>query len=199
MDNLPFSQACENNKAAILEAIAPRLLAVDEVLEIGSGTGQHACYFAENLPGLLWQPTELDENRNVLQPRLQEYGGNNLRSAISLDVCQHPWPLAIPQAVFTANTLHIMPFEAVQSLFTYLGEASEVGTLLLVYGPFNYDGRYTSESNASFDDWLRARDARSAIRDFEQVDALARSAGYALVEDRAMPANNRLLLWQRLV
>ena len=199
MDTLPFSQACENNKAVILEAIAPRLEAVDGVLEIGSGTGQHACYFAENLPGLFWQPTELDENRSVLQPRLQACGGNNLRPAVSLDVCQRPWPLAIPQAVFTANTLHIMPLHAVQSLFAYLGDASAAGTLLFVYGPFNYEGRYTSESNASFDDWLRARDARSAIRDFEQVDTYARSAGYALLEDKAMPANNRLVLWQRSV
>ena len=196
MDTLPFSQACENNKAAILETIAPRLAAVDEVLEIGSGTGQHACYLAQNLPGLLWQPTELEQNRKVLQPRLQAYGGSNLRPAVSLDVCQRPWPLAIPQAVFTANTLHIMPFEAVQSLFAYLGEASAAGTLLLVYGPFNYEGRYTSESNASFDDWLREWDARSAIRDFEQVDVLARSAGYTLLQDKAMPANNRLVLWQ---
>jgi hypothetical protein len=199
VDTLPFSQACENNKAVILEAIAPRLEAVDEVLEIGSGTGQHACYFAESLPGLLWQPTELDENRSALQPRLQDCGCNNLRPAVSLDVCQRPWPLAIPQAVFTANTLHIMPLHAVQSLFAYLGDASATGTLLFVYGPFNYEGRYTSESNASFDDWLRARDARSAIRDFEQVDTFARAAGYALLEDKAMPANNRLLLWQRSV
>jgi len=87
----------------------------------------------------------------------------------------------------------------VQSLFAYLGDASAAGTLLFVYGPFNYEGRYTSESNASFDDWLRARDARSAIRDFEQVDTYARSAGYALLEDKAMPANNRLVLWQRSV
>ena len=199
MDTLPFSQACENNKAVILEAIAPRLEAVDGVLEIGSGTGQHACYFAESLPGVLWQPTELDENRSALQPRLQESGCDNLRPAVSLDVCQRPWPLAIPQAVFTANTLHIMPLHAVQSLFAYLGDASATGTLLFVYGPFNYEGRYTSESNASFDDWLRARDARSAIRDFEQVDTYARAAGYALLDDKAMPANNRLLLWQRSV
>ncbi|MEP6389670.1 MAG: DUF938 domain-containing protein [Halioglobus sp.] len=198
MDPLPFSQACENNKAAILEAIAPRLVAVDEVLEIGSGTGQHACFFAQSLPELAWQPTELEANRNVLQPRTQAYGGNNLLPAVSLDVCQRPWPLAIPQAIFTANTLHIMPFEAVKSLFAYLGEASAAGALLMVYGPFNYQGRYTSESNASFDEWLRARDLRSAIRDFEKVDTLAQCAGYALLDDKAMPANNRLLVWQRL-
>ncbi|MEP0201038.1 MAG: DUF938 domain-containing protein [Halioglobus sp.] len=198
MDPLPFSQACENNKAAILEAIAPRLVAVDEVLEIGSGTGQHACFFAQSLPELAWQPTELEANRNVLQPRTQAYGGNNLLPAASLDVCQRPWPLAIPQAIFTANTLHIMPFEAVKSLFAYLGEASAAGALLMVYGPFNYQGCYTSESNASFDEWLRARDLRSAIRDFEKVDTLAQCAGYALLDDKAMPANNRLLVWQRL-
>ena len=199
MDSLPFSQACENNKTAILEAIAPRLAAVDQVLEIGSGTGQHACFFAQSLPSLAWQPTELEANRAVLQPRTQEYGGSNLLPAGSLDVCQRPWPVAIPQAIFTANTLHIMPFEAVQSLFAYLGEASAAGTLLMVYGPFNYGGRYTSESNASFDEWLRARDARSAIREFEKVDALAQSAGYVLLEDKGMPANNRLLIWQRSV
>jgi hypothetical protein len=199
VDTQPFSQACENNKAVILEAIAPVLASVDSVLEIGSGTGQHACHFAAQLPHLRWQPTELDGNRHVLAPRLQMYPGENMCPAVSLDVCQRPWPVPVAQAVFTANTLHIMPVEAVQSLFAYLGEASAAGTFLVVYGPFNYEGRYTSDSNASFDDWLRARDERSAIRHFEDVDAFARAAGFFLLEDRAMPANNRLLLWQRSV
>jgi len=199
VDTLPFSQACENNKTAILAAVTPRLAGVDEVLEIGSGTGQHACSFAQSLPGLRWQPTELEENLCVLQPRLHAYEGHNLRPPVSLDVCQRPWPLVIPGAIFTANTLHIMPFEAVESLFTYLGEACAVGTLLMVYGPFNYEGRYTSTSNASFDEWLQSRDIRSAIRDFEQIDALAQSAGFVLLEDKPMPANNRLVFWRRSV
>ena len=199
MEALPFSQACENNKAFILEAIKPHLQAVSRVLEIGSGTGQHACYFAENLPALVWQPTELDANLVALEPRLRQYNGTNVCPALALDVSQRPWPVVVPPAVFTANTLHIMPLLAVEALFAYLGEASAVGTTLLVYGPFNYEGRYTSASNASFDDWLRARDARSAIRDFEYIDALARAAGYALRQDQAMPANNRLLCWQRSV
>lgn len=198
MEPLPFSQACENNKRPILARLAEVFAERDRVLEIASGTGQHATWFAGHMPQLQWQPTELEQNLPVLEPRCFNYSGENLLPPCTLDVSQRPWSLAdIPGAIFTANSLHIMPWQSVEDLFAELGEQADADTLLVVYGPFNYAGSYTSESNARFDEWLAARNPSSAIRDFEAVDALAGSAGFRLLEDNAMPANNRLLVWKR--
>ncbi len=197
MDPLPFSQACENNKAPILAELRRLFADVRQVLEIGSGTGQHATWFAGHLPDLTWQPTDLHAALPGLAPRCAEYAGDNLLPPLALDVCQRPWPLQVPDGVFTANSLHIMPFAAVEQCFAELGHRAGPGTILCVYGPFNYVGQYTSDSNAGFDDWLRQRDPLSGIRDFEAVDALAQAAGFNLLEDIAMPANNRLLAWRR--
>lgn len=197
MRELPFSQACENNKAVILAHLQRLFTGVDEVLEIGSGTGQHACHFAAGLSGLRWRPTELAQNMPVLEPRCADYAGDNLARPVVLDVCQRPWPWPVPAATFTANTLHIMPWSAVEALFDALAQYAPERFSLVIYGPFKYGGDYTSASNAEFDRWLAARDPHSAIRDFELVDALASRAGLALAEDNAMPANNRLLAWRR--
>lgn len=197
MDSLPFSQACENNKPYILEVLREVFADRQRVLEIGSGTGQHACHFAEHLPWLQWQPSELPENLPVLRPRCAGYAGDNLLPEIALDVRQTPWGVAIPDALFSANTLHIMAFSAVQQFFTALADSDAPDVVLAIYGPFNYGGHYTSASNARFDEWLARRDPHSAIRDFEAINALAESAAFSLREDVAMPANNRLLVWQR--
>ncbi len=198
MPQLPFSQACENNKGPILVQLQRLLAQREQVLEIGSGTGQHATWFAAHLPHLRWQPTDIQENLGVLRPRCNEYEGENLLPPLALDVRDRPWPTPVlADAVFTANSLHIMPWDAVEELFAELAAVAAPEALLLVYGPFNYGGRYTSESNARFDQWLAEQSAHSAIRDFERVDALARAAGFQLREDNAMPANNRLLVWCR--
>lgn len=199
MADLPWSQACENNKDPILSRLRECFADRRRVLEIGSGTGQHACHFAANMPWLEWQPTELPENLPLLHPRCAASGLDNLLPEQALDVCGAPWPVAIPDAVFTANCLHIMPFTAVESLFAELGRRAGDDTVLAIYGPFNYGGRYTSESNARFDQWLAQRDPRSAIRDYEAVDRLAAVAGFTLREDHAMPANNRLLVWSSIL
>jgi hypothetical protein len=197
MDSLPFSQSCENNKPYILDILREVFADRQRVLEIGSGTGQHACHFAEHLPWLQWQPSELPENLPVLHPRCAAYKGSNLLPEIALDVRQSPWNIAIPDALFSANTLHIMPFSAVQKLFAALGANAAPDVVLAVYGPFNYHGTYTSASNARFDEWLAQRDPQSAIRDFETINELAETARFVLHGDYAMPANNRLLVWQR--
>ena len=195
---LPFSQACENNKGPILEVLREQLSGRARVLEIASGTGQHATWFAAHLPHLQWWPTELDQNLPVLQPRCAAYSGDNLLSPSALDVSQRPWSISdIPSAIYTANSLHIMPWASVEELFAELGQRAHPETLLVVYGPFNYGGQYTSASNASFDQWLAQQGAGSAIRDFESVDALAVAAGFILRSDFDMPANNRLLVWQK--
>lgn len=194
---LPFSQSCENNKAFIAEHLLPLFADRKAVLEIASGTGQHATFFSGLITGVRWQPTEIPANMASLTPRCEAYSGANLLSPRCLDVCSRPWAVDVPDAIFTANSLHIMPFAAVQELFRELGQCASVGTLLAVYGPFNYSGQYTSESNARFDIWLAAQHPESAIRDFEQVDELAKQAGFVLQDDHSMPANNRLIVWCR--
>ena len=166
------------------------------VLEIGSGTGQHAVHFAAALPRLTWQTSDVDSNLPGIRLWLEESGLSNLPPPIALEVTG-AWPDTRFDAIFTANTLHIMGWPEVQALFAALPKVLTPDTVLAVYGPFNYDGRFTSESNASFDAWLKQRSPYSGIRDFAAVDELARSIGFALVEDRAMPANNRTLVWRR--
>lgn len=193
---LPYSQACENNKTPILAVLAQAFANVREVLEIGAGTGQHATWFSPRLPWLRWQPTEHPQALPLLLPRCQACSADNLAPPRALDVSDRPWPLPVPDAVFTANTLHIMPWSATEALFAALREAC-AGSLLAVYGPFNYGGRYSAESNERFDRWLAERSPHSAIRDAEEVDALAAASAFRLVADHAMPANNRLRIWRR--
>ncbi len=197
MDGLPYSQACENNKSFIL-AVLERLFAdCSAVLEIASGTGQHACHFAAHMPWLTWQPTDLPDNLPMLAPRCAAYEGGNLAAPLPLDVRDNPWCVDVPGGVFSANSLHIMPWSAVQDFFAALGRHAPPGASLAIYGPFNYGGRYTSDSNERFDHWLATQHPDSAIRDFEAVDELAAAARFSLLQDHEMPANNRLLTWRR--
>ncbi len=204
VDIAPLSEACERNKGPILGVLRASLAGSCRVLEIGSGTGQHALHFSAHLPHLTWQPTDTAEYLPLLRRRLQLGRPDNLLEALELDVRARGWPGGPYDAVFTANTLHIMDWDAVQDLFrgigTVLGAAAARNPgrpgVLCVYGPFRYGGRYTSESNVAFDGFLRDRDPRSGIRDFDAVDALARSQGLYLQADHALPANNQLLVWQ---
>lgn len=197
MNTLPFSQACENNKAPILAVLQQTFADRRRVLEIASGTGQHACHFAAHMPWLEWQPTELASNLAVLHPRCAAYSGTNLLPEQVLDVREQPWPLPVPDALFSANSLHIMAWTAVEQLFEALHSGAPQDVVLALYGPFNYGGQYTSASNARFDQWLAQQHPDSAIRDFEAVDTLAAQAGFKLRADKEMPANNRLLVWHK--
>jgi cyclopropane fatty-acyl-phospholipid synthase-like methyltransferase len=193
----PYSQACENNKAAILTVIKAVFTEPTTVWEIGSGTGQHACYFASELPHLIWQATDVAEYLPGINAWRDEAQLDNLSEPLALDVTRPIWPCDGVDAVFTANTLHIMSWQNVEILFdrfhSYLNPLAKV----CIYGPFNYDGKYTSDSNANFDQWLKSRDPLSGIRDFEAVMVLAERAGLKLLKDNAMPANNRLLVLQK--
>jgi len=193
----PFAPACERNKASILELLRELYADRRHVLEIGSGTGQHAVHFAAALPQLQWQCTELAENLPGLRLWLDEAALPNLPPPRLLDVNQ-PLPEGPWDAVFSANTLHIMGWPEVEQLFDGLALRLPLHGLFTVYGPFNIGGRFSSESNARFDAQLRSADARRGIRDLEAVDALAVRAGLKLLDDRAMPANNRCLSWQRV-
>lgn len=192
----PFSEASERNRAPIRAVLARVLADCGPVLEIGSGTGQHAVYFAADFPHLVWQPSDVAENLPGIERWSAEAGLANVRPALALDVNRDPWPAAQYDAVFSANTAHIMSWPEVERMVARAAAALRPGGRFCLYGPFNYAGGFTSESNARFDASLRARDSRMGIRDFEAVEATARSAGFALLEDDAMPANNRLLVWR---
>lgn len=193
----PFSQACENNKAAILAVIRQYFRGDLTVLEIGSYTGQHAQYFASQLPQVTWQPSDIQDNLPIVEAGLADLTLSNILPPLVLDVSQQPWPVKIAGGVFSANTLHIMAQEKLEDFFHGVGLVLQTGGFLCVYGPFKYAGEYTSDSNASFELWLQERDPVSAIRDFETVNALAEKAGLTLVTDHPMPANNQLLVWKK--
>lgn len=194
----PYSEACERNRTPILEALRDHFADRRHVLEVGSGTGQHAVHFAAALPHLTWQTSDLEPSLPGIRLWLEESGLPNLPPPITLDATGS-WPDTRFDAVFTANTLHIMGWPEVRTLFAALPKVLTADAVLAVYGPFNYNGRFTSPSNAAFDEWLKQRSPHSGIRDFEAIDALARSIGFALVEDRPMPANNRTLVWRQAV
>ena len=192
----PYSDACARNQDPILEVLRGAFAGRRRVLEIGSGTGQHAVHFAAALPQLTWQTSDRAENLPGIRLWVDDSGLPNLPAPIALDVTS-TWPATQFDAVFTANTLHIMSWPEVRTLFEALPTVLAADAVLAVYGPFNYNGLFTSPSNAAFDGWLKQRSPYSGIRDFAAVDDLARSIGLALVEDRPMPANNRTLVWRR--
>lgn len=194
----PFSQACENNKLPILNILKVAFARSQQVLEVGSGTGQHAVFMAQNLPHLSWQPSDQGIYLEGIEQWCREYDGDNLLVPVPLDVTEYPWPIKRVDGVFSANTLHIMSWPMVEAFFRGVRKVLPSGGVCCVYGPFNYEGSFTSPSNQQFDHWLRQRDPESGIRDFEAVDQLAREAGMFLVQDHEMPANNRLLQWQML-
>lgn len=193
----PYSEACERNQAPILAVLREAFADRTGVLEIGSGTGQHAVHFAAGLPHLVWQASDVAEHLPGIRAWREDASLPNLPAPIVLDIDQERWPALAADAVFTANTLHIVSWPQVQRMFERIGALLPAGGVLAVYGPFNYEGRHTAESNARFDRVLRARDARSGLREMQAVDALARAQGLVLERDVAMPSNNRTLVWVR--
>ena len=193
--DLPFSQAAENNRQPVQDAFTGLLADARCVLEVGAGTGQHAVAFSKAFPHLNWVPTEHPEALPRLAPRCIEFGPSNLESPVALDLAVQPWPSVAADVVYSANTLHIVDKTLVEAFFEGLGTLPEPAEQVLVYGPFNYGGEYTSPSNARFDQWLAQQSEYSAIRDFEWVNELASEAGFELLEDNPMPANNRLIVW----
>jgi cyclopropane fatty-acyl-phospholipid synthase-like methyltransferase len=195
--NKPYAESCDRNRDPILSVIRPLLREHKAVLEIGSGTGQHAVFFAEHMPWLTWIASDRQEHHDGIRQWLAEAGLPNTRGPLLLDVTQAEWSTPDVDAVFCANVAHIMHWGEVISLFDGVGKLLPAGGRLMLYGPFNYRGEYSSDSNARFDEWLKARDPESGIRDFEAVNLLAEKAGLVLEQDHAMPANNRILCWRK--
>ncbi|HEY5805492.1 MAG TPA: DUF938 domain-containing protein [Lysobacter sp.] len=202
MSERPYAPACDRNRDPILDVLRGHFADIRDVLEVGSGTGQHAVYLAAAMPWLRWQCSDQAASLPGIRMWLDEAALANTPAPVELDVSSGPWPRAVNEdgrfdAVFSANTLHIMGWPEVQAFFAGLAPVLAGSAVVVVYGPFNYDGQYSSDSNREFDGWLKARDPRSGIRDAADVDALARGIGLRLVEDVAMPANNRCLVWRR--
>jgi SAM-dependent methyltransferase len=194
---LPFSQAAENNKDVIGQILFKAFSPCKTVLEIASGTGQHAVHISALMPNIIWQTSDLTENHDGMKKRLALEAGENIRMPLVLDVAQNDWPVGKVDGVFAANAVHIMSWMHVEALFAGLGKHLANDGILALYGPYKYNGAFTTESNARFDLWLKDRDTASGIRDFEAVDGLAQNIGLQLLADHKMPANNQLLVWKR--
>lgn len=198
MPMLPFSEACERNKGPILEVLRVAFADRTQVLEIGSGTGQHAVHFAAHLTHLIWHPTEQLAYLADLAARVKREGTSNLRAPTVLDVKQTVWPLRSVDAIFSANTLHIMGWAEVEAMFRGVDTVLSAQGVLCIYGPFRYAGRHTSDSNRDFDLMLKERDALSGLRDLTDLTTLAERHALRLRADHDLPANNRLLEFVRL-
>lgn len=205
MIDIPFSEACERNKAIILETIRPILERIDTVLEIGSGTAQHAIHFATSLPKLSWQTSDQSSYVGGINAALDQAFAKraalqeSIARPVVLNVNQGEWLSDARKfdAIYTANTFHIMTQGDVEQFFAGIDQVTHAESYLVVYGPFKYAEKFTSESNDSFDQVLRERGVGSGIRDFEAVDAMAQEQGFSLLSDTSMPANNQCLIWQR--
>jgi len=196
-DQLPVAEACLRNQRPILDVLGRYLPSQAYVLEVGSGTGQHAAYMTSNLPGIRWQPTELRENLPGIRAWRTQAKNEGFLEPLELDVQQDIWPARDADAVFSANVVHFVSWPEVEKMFRGISRVLKSGGLLLLYGPYNYDGQFTSQGNIELDEWLRSRNPDSGIKDFEQVLLLARQFHLYLRADEEMPANNRTLVFQK--
>lgn len=194
----PFAESCAQNQQVILDVLREEFRNSTSVLEIGSGTGQHAVFFARALPHLHWQTSDRSENHAGIIAWLSEDGGENVYLPLSLDVAHDPWPRHQYDGIFSANAVHIMGWPEVEMMFAGIGQVLADGGRCCLYGPFNKNGKFTSESNAHFDRWLKQRNAHSGIRDQAALDALAKKHGLQRVAEYTMPANNHILVWQKI-
>jgi cyclopropane fatty-acyl-phospholipid synthase-like methyltransferase len=192
----PFAESCAENQQPILEILQKEFADISRVLEIGSGTGQHAVFFARALPHLIWQTSDVVEHHPGINAWISDEGLDNTLVPLPLNVETNTWPEREFDGVFSANTVHIMGWPEVEKMFAGIGQVLSPGGRFCLYGPFNYDGQFTSESNARFEVWLKERDPKSGIRDVRDLTKLAEKTGLELTEDYEMPANNRILVWQ---
>lgn len=193
----PYSESCDQNREPILAVLSELFIEPGLVLEIGSGTGQHAAWMPGFLPQVTWQPSDVADNLPGIHAWCQEAQLDNVLPALELDVTQAVWPLQECHYVYSANTAHIMAWDMVQAMFAGVGDVLLVDGLFCLYGPFNYDGQFSSDSNARFEGWLKKRDPQMGIRDLEDLKPLAQSHGMNLVADIEMPVNNRILVFQK--
>lgn len=195
LESKPYSTSCDQNREPILAIIQKLLADKKHVLEIGSGTGQHAVYFAKHMPHLIWQCSDQLAYHEGIKQWLEEAALKNTRPPLALNVSTDHWPDLDIDTVFAANAVHIMSWQNVKDFIKNAGRLLPSQGMLILYGPFNYKHQYTSDSNAQFDDWLKQRDPDSGIRNFEDMLELTQQAGFKIAGDYEMPANNRILSW----
>lgn len=196
--NKPYASSCDENKFFILQELKNIFFDSKIILEIGSGTGQHAVFFGKYLPHARWLTSDVKENHAGILQWISEANVSNVEEPIYLDVSTVNWStIEKADAVFSANTAHIMHAEDVENFFKGVGTVLTNAGYFCLYGPFNYNGDYTSQSNADFDKWLKARDKKSGIKDMEYLNTLANDAGMILHADIELPANNRILVWKK--
>lgn len=195
--NKPFSMYAQRNGAPILEALQTEFAKSKTVLEIGSGTGQHAVQFAAAMPHLLWHSSDKDANFDKVSARIIDSGISNLLPPISIDVRTAELPTASYDAVFSANTAHIMSVESVAMMFALAGDVLQSHGVFCLYGPFRQNGCFNTSSNAAFDASLRSRDPEMGVRDLEMLDELGARNELQRTRLYAMPANNHLAVWRR--
>lgn len=191
-----FNRAADNNKTVILEQLRRLLGDGDRVLEVGSGSGQHAVFIADALDKIQWQPSDREPYFSSLQANLAQVTLSNLAEPLYLDVSSFDVPGNF-DAVFCANVFHIMPAELIEPMFAGVDRVLSGSGVFIVYGPFKYKGEFTTPSNEDFDGWLKSQETHQGIRDIEMLLAAAEPFGLALSEDNPMPANNQLLVFRR--
>ncbi len=192
----PFSQACDNNKEPIRQVLAPYVNEGGILLEIGSGTGQHGDHITQEHPELIWQTSDQAPYLEGIELWVTDAKRDNFRAPLEIEISTAKWTSEKVDFIYSANTAHIMSWAEVETLFEFIPSALKVGGYVFLYGPFNYQGQFTSESNARFNHWLKEQAPHRAIRDFEAVNQLANEQGLELIADNGMPANNRLLVWR---
>jgi len=197
MNTTSYSSAAERNRQPILGQLHSLLPETGTVLEIGSGTGQHAVFFSRALPGLQWQPSDRDVNLVGLEAYFSAEGNERILPLLQLDVVRDPWPGRSYDAAYSANTAHIMPWDAVVAMFAGVAAHLLQNARFFLYGPFNVDNRFTSESNALFDARLRSEEENMGIRDMAAIESLANLHQMRLEHQLAMPANNFLLVFRK--
>lgn len=193
----PFSAAAERNHKPIAAVLGQILTGRGLILEIGSGTGQHAAYLAKDFPAYQWQPTDLPENLDGINEWAAGSGASNILPAIALDLSKDEWPVGQCEVLVCMNTIHIVSWRLVENLFRGTGKVLKPGGVMYVYGPFEYSDRPLEPTNAEFNEWLKMRDPKSGIRKFDEVNRLAQENGLVLEGDEAMPANNRSIWWRK--
>ena len=192
----PFAPACERNKGPILTVLRRVFADAADVIEIGSGTGQHAVWFAAGLPHLVWRTSDLPCNHAGINAWIDAARVANVARPLALDVARRPWPIAGAGGAFSANTAHYMYWPEVEAMFGGVADALSPGARFALYGPFARDGHQTSPGNAAFDRLLRAHDPGFGVRDVRDLERLAADGAMTLEEDVAMPSNNRILVWR---
>ncbi len=194
----PYAESCDQNKDPIFNVIEPYLIDQRSVLEIGSGTGQHAVYFAQKLQHLVWHTSDRPQYHDGIARWLNAAGLGNIKKPILLDMSHSTWPQISIDVVYSANTTHIMSWQDVEALFEGVGHLLNEAGLFLLYGPFNFSGEFSSESNKLFDQYLKTRDPLSGIRNFEDLNTLAKLTKLKFIKNHKMPCNNHILAWEKI-